>query len=385
MIPDVMLNFSGGRFSVTYHVNGSEQEVRKLADDICIEQTIEFPVDLIGDDDIRSKVVGRVVSMHELTSGLWELVISYANEITGYEITQFINVIFGNISIKSGIRVNKLDLPSSLLQAFKGPRYGREGLRKMVGVSKRALLCTALKPMGLSSKQLAEQAYQFAMGGIDFIKDDHGLADQPFTRFRERVELCTSAVAKANTETGMRCQYVPSLNTRFETIVEDANFAKEQGAGGLLLAPGLLGFDVIRALAVDDGLGLPILVHPSFIGTYVISRNSGLSHYVLFGQLMRLAGADVSIYPNYGGRFSFSKTECASIMQGCEVSMGKVKPIFPSPGGGMHPDRVSEMLEFYGNEIMFLIGGALHGMGSDLTGNCRRFREQVELCSASVA
>jgi len=32
--------------------------------------------------------------------------------------------------------------------------------------------------MGLTNKELAELASKFALGGIDIIKDDHGLANQ---------------------------------------------------------------------------------------------------------------------------------------------------------------------------------------------------------------
>jgi S-methyl-5-thioribulose 1-phosphate isomerase len=387
MIPAVKLDVSGERFKVVYHVFGNEKEARESAEDICIEQTVEFPHELIADDDIRGHVFGQIVSFTNIAGtlrrrgSLWKVVISYAIEVTGFELTQLINVIFGNISIKPGIRLHKLELPDTLLRHFKGPRFGRQYLREIVGAEQRALLCTALKPMGLSAKQLADLAYQFALGGVDFIKDDHGLANQPFARFRERVERCSEAVAKANAQTGLRCQYVPSLSSRSESIIDDARFAKQQNAGGLLVAPGLVGFDLMRQIADDDTIALPIFSHPSFIGSYAVSPDSGISHYVLFGQLMRLAGADVTIYPNYGGRFSFSKKDCLSILHASEVAMSHIKVIFPAPAGGMHPDRVPEMLNFYGNDLMFLIGGALHKTGPELVENCRKFREEVEAVS----
>ena len=39
----------------------------------------------------------------------------------------------------------------------------------------RALTCSALKPQGLPAAALADLARRFAQGGIDYIKDDHGL------------------------------------------------------------------------------------------------------------------------------------------------------------------------------------------------------------------
>ena len=213
MLPSAEFEVSGERFSVNYHIWGSESAVTSIADDICVEQTIEFPVDLVADDDIRRHVIGRRESIRELGDGKWEAVISYAIETTGFALPQLINVMFGNISMKPNMRVDKLTLPQSLLDKFNGPRFGRDGLRSLLGVNNRALFSTALKPMGLSSKQLALQAYQFAKGGMDLIKDDHGLANQPFAPYSERVERCAEAVTKANLETGYRCKYVPSLSS----------------------------------------------------------------------------------------------------------------------------------------------------------------------------
>lgn len=53
---------------------------------------------------------------------------------------------------------------------FPGPRFGVEGLRRLMNVRDGPLLCTALKPMGNCSKDFAEMAYSFAKGGIDIIK-----------------------------------------------------------------------------------------------------------------------------------------------------------------------------------------------------------------------
>ncbi len=370
MIHDTFLNLSGERFNVVYKLAGDEAAARAMADGICIEQTVEFPAELIGDDDIRGQIFGRMESLRRLDVAHFEAVISYAVEISGFELTQLLNVILGNSSIKPGIRVERLELPEALLSAFKGPRFGRDGLRDYLGVGQRPLLCTALKPMGLSPQALADYAYQFALGGIDMIKDDHGLADQFFAPFEERVELCAAAVARANTETGFNCIYIPNITAPADQIMAKARFARQAGAGGLMIAPGLTGLDAMRQLADNDDIALPILSHPAFQGSYVINPDSGISHYALFGQIARLAGADATIYPNYGGRFSFSEAECRGIVDGTAVSMHHLKPIFPAPGGGMSLDRLDEMRRFYGPDVIYLIGGDLHRRG-DLTENGR--------------
>jgi len=378
MFEGSQLHFSGERFSVTYRLAGDERTAKERADDICIEQTVEFPADLVPQGSIREQVFGRIESFSCVDEAHYQAEISFAVEISGFELPQLLNVLFGNISIKPGIRVESIRLSQTLMAAFKGPRYGRRGLRQYAGIEHRPLLCTALKPMGLSARQLAELAYQFALGGVDLIKDDHGLANQSFCPFEERVARCADAVLRANQETGRHCIYFPNITSPADRLVKNARYARSVGAGGLVITAGLTGLDAMRSLADEDAIGLPIMSHPAFIGCFVTSEEQGISHFALYGQLMRLAGADASIYPNYGGRFSFSKPACCSIVEGTCVDMGHILPIFPAPGGGMSLERVPEMNACYGKEVIYLIGGDLHRQGPDLVRNTRRLVERVE-------
>jgi ribulose-bisphosphate carboxylase large chain len=369
--------FSSERFSVVYRLSGTEKDARAKAEDICIEQTVEFPADEVPEGIIRDHIFGRIELFEALGDESFRAIISYAVEIVAGEFTQFLNVVFGNSSIKPGIRVEHLDLPESLMRCFKGPRFGREGLRSLLNIPTRPLLSTAIKPLGLSSQELAGLAYQFARGGMDIIKDDHGLTDQGCSPFDERVKRCAESVQRAGRETGRRTIYVANITAPHSEIMKRARIAKDAGAGGLMLAPGLVGFDLMRELAEDDSIALPVLTHPALQGSFVTSPN-GMSHGVIFGQLARLAGADATIFPNFGGRFSFSREDCREIAEATAEPMGHLNPIFPAPGGGMGLDRIPEMLETYGRDLIFLIGGGLFQHGEDLVENCRSFRQRVE-------
>ena len=144
-----------------------------------------------------------------------------------------------------------------------------------------------------------------------------------------------------------------------------------------MVCPGLAGMDAVRLLAADNSIGLPLMAHPSFLGSFVTSPENGFSHGALFGQVMRLSGADMTVFPNYGGRFSFTREECAQIAEACRQEMGGMKTIFPTPGGGMTTDRAHDMLEVYGREFVLLIGGGLHRRGPDLTRNAEYFVDMV--------
>ena len=379
IFPKTTLDLSGDRIIVRYRLTGTDEaEARIKAEGICLEQTVETPLDLLADDDIRAGVVGRIESLESISRNHFEVAISYAVESTGSELTQLLNVIFGNSSMQPGIRVQHLFLPGSLLRQFMGPRFGRAGVRNRLGVAKRPLLCTALKPMGLSARSLADLAHQLALGGIDIIKDDHGLANQSFAPFQERVQRCAGAVNEANQRSGYRCIYVPNITGPADQIVARAFEAKKIGAGGVMLAPGLAGFDGMRQLAVDASFDLPVFSHPAWLGSFVAHPDNGVAHRVIFGQIPRLAGADATIYVNYGGRFSFSPQDCRDIVEGATMPMGQLNTIFPTPGGGMTLANLPEMVEFYGHDVILLIAGGLYGHGPDLGKNCREFRKFVE-------
>jgi ribulose-bisphosphate carboxylase large chain len=376
------LSLSGERFSGVYDLVCANGQAEARARDICLEQTVEFPEDLIPNQAIRDQIVGRIASLETLGPEHFRTVIEFPVEAAGGELTQLINVLFGNISIKPGVRLVSFELPPSLLSRYRGPRFGQTGLRQLVGVWDRPLLCTAIKPMGLSPEELADLTYRLALGGIDLIKDDHGLADQTFCRFAPRVERCSEAVRRANAQTGLHCLYVPNVTGASHQILDRAREAKQAGAGGLLFIPGLAGLDTMRCLADEDDLDLPILAHPAFQGPFTMRPDEGISHGALYGQLNRLAGADAVIFPNYGGRFSFTQQQCRDLVQGCTLPMGAIRPIFPVPAGGMSVERAPELHRFYGNESILLVGGDLHRHGPDLTENCRRFVQMVQNSSS---
>lgn len=375
MIPPTTLRVSGARFHATYALAGPTEDARDRAERIAVEQTIEFPADLVADDDIRRHVIGRVESVEAVGPARSRIRVSYAVETTGGELPQLLNVLFGNCSLYPGVRLVGLDLPPELLNGFRGPRLGVAGLRVLLGAPSRPLLTSALKPMGLGAAALACIAGTMVRGGIDVIKDDHGLANQPFAPWEERVRACAAEVRLANEATGHRSLYMPSLNGRADEIVERARIAKDAGAGGLLVLPGLAGLDTMRRLADDDAIALPIMGHPAFLGSFVISEEAGIEHGVLFGTIFRLAGADLVVFPSHGGRFSFSPDACSSIARACRAPLGGLAPIFPAPGGGMTLDRVAELRDFYGPDTALLVGGDLHR--GDLLANVARMRAVV--------
>ncbi len=377
MIEPTTLTVSGDRITAVYEFTGDVADAEARANALRVEQTIEFPADLVPDDDIQREIIGRVESLDVVGPDTARAEVSYAVETTGFELPQLLNVLFGNSSLLPGVKLVDVALPSSLTERLGGPRFGIAGLREMLDAPSRPLLATALKPMGSPPERFAEMAYQLALGGVDMIKDDHSLANQPFAEYTARVRACSEAVRRANDETGLNAMYMPSINAPQRLIEERMRIALDAGAGGLLVLPGITGFDHMRDLASRSDVGVPIMGHPALLGGFVSSPTGGIAHGVLYGTWMRYAGADLSVFPNYGGRFSFSPEACTEIADACREPIDGVAPIFPSPGGGMTRDRIDEIVEFYGNDVALLIGGDLH-RGENLEKTAAAFRASIE-------
>lgn len=345
------------KLNVHYLVHN--QDPYEAAEALRVEQSIEFPNEL-APEWIQNEVVGQVLSVTPHDGLPAEVSIAYALGSVGGELPQLLNVLWGNASMLRGIKVVGVDFPHELLAQFRGPRWGIEGLREMFDAPTRPLASTALKPMGKSSRELAEMAFTIASAGFDTIKDDHSLANQPWSLWRERVGMVADAVARANKLTGRNCLYAPSLNLPAEQILTAAREAIGMGATSLLLLPGISGWDTMRAIAEDDSIAVPIMAHPSFVGSLVLTPGQGLNHALVFSDFARMAGADITIFPNFGGRFGFSQEECLSITRAAREPLGHFKPMWISPAGGMGPENIPSMIDVYGRDTACLIGGALH-------------------------
>lgn len=365
------------RFHVTYRIAaGDAAEARARALGIAYEQTVEVPPDVVPPGPIAEEIVGRLEEFGAEGEGAFRAVISYSPGSAGEDVVQFLNVVFGNSSIQRGIRVTAVDPGAAMRRRLPGARFGVGGLRRLAGRPSGGLIAPVLKPQGLDPATLARIAYRCAQGGADIVKEDHGLGDLPSAPFRARVEAVTAALARAAQEAGRRPLYFAVLPGR--RTEEAIAFAKAAGVDGLILMPGLHGWGLAARIAADDALAMPVMAHPSFTGAFVASPEAGIAHGVLYGTLQRLAGADISVFPNVGGRFGFSAGDCRAIAAACLDPAGPGLPILPSPGGGMGVDRAGEMRAMFGEDVCYLIGGSLLRHGERIGEEIARMRRALD-------
>ena len=352
-----------------YRVRGDARSIADRARAIAVEQSVEMPVPAIDDDFVRHEIIGRVAGIAEAASGLFEVRIDLAGETVGRDPGQLINMLFGNTSLHHDVSLHDVELPADLVEPFGGPRHGLHELRDRAGARGRALTCSAIKPQGLPAAKLAELARRFALGGIDYIKDDHGLADQAYSPFAARVEAIAAALRGVGGPGGRRTRYVPSLSGDLDVTRQQIAVARGAGIDTVMAAPMIMGLANFHRL-VRENPDMAFLAHPTLAG-------AAIAPALLFGKLFRMLGADAVIFPNHGGRFGYSPETCRGLATTALADWHGLRPCVPVPAGGMTRDRVPEMLDFYGTDIMLLIGGALLEAGPGLGEAAAAFVTQV--------
>ena len=370
------------RIVATYDLHDAERPPHDLAAAIALEQTVEVPQALADASGLPPGVVGEIerIDPGAGAEGAARARLSYDPAVVeAGGLPALLNLVFGNVSMMPGVRLVDIDLPDRVLATFDGPRHSVDGVRAMAGVHGRALLATALKPRGVPVSRLVGMAGAFARGGGDIVKDDQNLIDD-FETFKDRVGRCADAVDDGNQRTGRRCLYLPYVTGPLPALARRFEYVARLGLPGVLASPFIAGLGIARSLARDHDLML--MAHPTFSGGHFVSRHEGIEHGLLFGTLLRIAGADIAVFPNVGGRFRFTREHCASIATRLRAPLGGIPPAWPCPAGGMHLEQIPEMCADYGPDAVLLIGGALIGHGDDLEASTRTFLDVIRAASA---
>jgi ribulose-bisphosphate carboxylase large chain len=359
-----------GRFTVTYFVRSTAADIESRAQGIAVEQSVEMPLAAIEDEVVLTDIVGAVEGIDDIGGGVFSVRIGLATATVGNDAGQLLNMVFGNTSLHDDVVLKDIAVPEALVEAFGGPRHGIAELRFRLKLHGRALTGSALKPQGMPSDALADLAEHLARGGLDFIKDDHGLADQHYSRFAERVTACAEGVARGVRSTGHPTRYVPSLTGNLDQLRVQAGLARDLGLDCVMLAPMICGFSAMQAL-VREFPEMAFFAHPSLGGLGRIAPE------LLIGGLFRLMGADAVIFPSFGGRFGYSPETCRRLADNARRSDDGMAAALPVPAGGMTVERTREILDFYGEDTMLLIGGNLLMARDRITEETERFTRAV--------
>ncbi|NMO97994.1 2,3-diketo-5-methylthiopentyl-1-phosphate enolase [Paenibacillus lemnae] len=363
----------------TYRIHDDRADFHKKAESIAVGMTVGSWTELPqAKREAMKKHLGEVyaVEVHESADGTEgsryaDVRIAYPDVNFSRDIPALLVTVFGKISMDGRIKLISLDLSDNFLSSFPGPKFGIDGIRQLLGVYDRPLLMSIFKSViGLNAAELREQFIRQARGGVDLVKDDEILFENDLTPIETRVRLCMDAARDVEEETGKRLLYAANLTGRTSGLKEQALRAIDAGANALLFNVLSYGYDVLQELSSDPDLTVPLMAHPALAGALYPSPHYGIAAPVLLGQLMRVAGADLVLFPSPYGSVTMPREENLSIRDQLHTTSLGMKRSMPVPSAGIHPGLVPKILRDFGTDVVVNAGGGIHGhpMGTEAGG-----------------
>ncbi len=379
-------------FVATYYVSfPASLNMHQIGQVFAIEQSTGTWVPVPEEKpEMRRRHVAKLIGVYEvpdyeimLPEGVkWRsyiIQIAFPFENVGPRLSMLFTTIVGNISLAGKIKLLDIRFPKKYVEGFKGPKFGIEGVRRLLGVRDRPLLNNMIKPCtGFPPEVGAKLAYEAARGGTDIIKDDELLANPDFNKVEDRIVKYMEAIDKANEETGEKTLYAINITGDIPEVFENAERVIELGANCIMVNYLATGFPVLRALAEDPSIKVPILGHMDVAGALCGSPHVGIRSDLIMAKLPRLAGADILVYPAPYGKAPFMEEKFVAIAKAARYPFYHIKPVFPMPSGGITPAHVPKLVATLGRDIVIGAGGAIHAHPDGPAAGARAFRQAID-------
>jgi len=346
--------------------------IEKAAKAIAAEQSTGTWTEVQGENN---PLAARVVSAQGT-----DVVIGFPEELfEPGNIPQYLSVVAGNLfglgALKK-VRLQDVIFPERLMREHKGPRFGIEDSRKILGVFDRPLVGTIVKPkVGLDPVGTAEVAAAAVRGGLDLVKDDETLTDQSFCRLIPRLEAVMSHLDKVEKETDKKAFYAVNVTVGADEILARAESAVDHGANMVMIDVLTAGFSALEVLSRH--VKVPIHVHRTMHGAFTRDKAHGISMLVI-SKLVRMAGGTNLHTGSYMGKMARETLENDLSRDALREEWYGLKRVFPVASGGIYPAKVHGNLDGYGVDCIVQAGGGVHGHPDGTTAGAKAMVQAVE-------
>ncbi|MFD2213199.1 2,3-diketo-5-methylthiopentyl-1-phosphate enolase [Metabacillus endolithicus] len=382
----------------TYLVHDAKGDLHKKAEGIALGLTVGSWTDLplLEQEQLKAHK-GRVLEVSQLescdktnqflgknvTKGI--IKIAYPSINYSHDLPAILTTVFGKLSLDGEVKLLDLEFSEDVKASFPGPKFGVQGIRELVGVYDRPLLMSIFKGViGRDLQYLKDQLRQQVLGGVDLVKDDEILFDNPLTPFGERILAGKEVLNQVFQETGHKALYAVNLSGKTFDLKDKAKKASELGANVLLFNVFAYGLDVLQSLAEDPDINVPIMAHPAVSGASTASSLYGFSSSLLLGKLLRKSGADFSLFPSPYGSVALDRKEALGIAENC-LKKESFKQSFPVPSAGIHPGLVPLLMNDFGKDSIINAGGGVHGHPNGAIGGGQAFRSAIDATLAGTS
>jgi len=284
--------------------------------------------------------------------------------------------VFG-LEALGNLRLNDIRFPEEMVGSFEGPRYGIDGIRKLLGVEGRPLVGTIIKPkLGLRTDDHAKVAYDAWSGGCDIIKDDENLSSQAFNPFEERLVSTLEMRDRVEEETGERKVYMVNVTAETEEMLRRAEMVQDQDGRYAMVDILTVGWAALQTLR-ERGLELVLHAHRAGHAAFTRSPVHGINMRVI-AKVARVLGVDQLHVGTAVGKMAETREEVHENIKALKEPMYGLKRVLPVASGGLHPGHVPDLIEIFGTDFVIQAGGGIHGHPDGSMAGAMAVRQAVD-------
>jgi ribulose-bisphosphate carboxylase large chain len=322
--------------------------------------------------------------------------IAYTQELfEANNIPQILSAIAGNIygmKVLTTLRLLDITFPKDIVNAYKGPKFGIKGIRKLTKINNRPLLGTIVKPkVGLNEIQHAKVCGEAWEGGLDIVKDDENLTSMVFNKFEKRVEETLKIRDKVENETGEKKIYMPNITAPMSTMKQRAEYVIDHGGEYIMLDILTVGFSALQEIRdfLDD-YDVVIHAHRAMHAALTRNKKHGMTMLAL-AKLMRLIGMDQLHTGTVVGKMEGGRREVLeanqvlteSNIKGNNITLldqdwQNITPTLPVASGGLSPLHVPELIDILGVDMVYQFGGGCHGHPKGTEAGATAIRQAID-------
>lgn len=359
-----------------FYVEPHTQPLQVIAGGVAAESSVGTWTELSTEKPYIKK---KAATVFNITNN--EVEIAYPQEL--FEAGNMPNIlssvagnVFGLEDI-ANLRLNDIIFPEKIVNSFSGPKYGIEGVRKALGVKKRPLVGTIVKPkLGLVTEDHAKVAYDAWRGGCDIVKDDENLSSQEFNKFEDRVLRTLEKRDKAEAETGEKKVYLINVSAETMEMIRRAEFIEDHCGRYMMIDILTCGWSGLQTMRNAD---YNLIIHAHRAGHAAFTRNPyhGIN-MVVIAKVARLLGVDQLHIGTAIGKMSEKVDEVQRNKKAITEPMLNVKSVMPVASGGLHPGMVPKLIEYIGWDQVIQAGGGIHGHPDGTVKGAMALRQAVD-------
>lgn len=364
--------------------------------------TTDLPMEKAADAIAAEQSTGTWTGISTLDQGIIDRLGARVIEIDGDRITvefpiddfsievgsvpQILSVVSGNLfglGALKAVRLEDVFFPKAILEQYKGPKFGIEGLRKNLKRPEKPLVGTIVKPkIGLGPKDTAKYVYEAGSGGLTNSKDDETLVDQPFCPIQDRTAAVAEALDRLEEE-GHMMMHAVNVSTRGDRIVELAEKVQSWGAREIMVDVITCGFGAVQALAEDPSIKVPIHVHRTMHGAFTKDPLHGVAMLPLT-KMVRMCGGDALHIGTLGAGKMHADAREDLNLPACRGGDVPYKPMMPVCSGGVYPGVGAAIVAKTGNDVQIQAGGGVAGHPGGVRGGGMAMSQAVDAAFQGV-